>query len=131
MDEDTLRVCNVIPCHASQKRPNQLGENSHSLQPSRVADGENEFDDEPLEEDELISDNEDSRGRRQTLCISTELFKHFVRVNMKVFLRYLNADHFNLFIQRAHDLEHAQPKSKGRGQKSSPLPYEYQLHWHH
>ena len=28
------------------------------------------FDDESLEEDELISDVEDSRGRRQTLCIS-------------------------------------------------------------
>lgn len=51
-------------------RVNQLGENSHSLQPSQVADGESEFIDELSEEDELISDTEESRGRRQTLCIS-------------------------------------------------------------
>ena len=33
--------------------------NSHSFQPSQGADGESEFDDEPMEEDELISDTED------------------------------------------------------------------------
>ena len=62
MDEDILSdvvPSNIVSRQASQKRSNQLGENSHSFQPSQGADGESEFDDELLEEDELISDAED------------------------------------------------------------------------
>jgi SWI/SNF-related matrix-associated actin-dependent regulator of chromatin subfamily A member 5 len=63
MDEDILSdvvPSNIVSRQASQKRSNQLvGANSHSFQPSQGADGESEFDDEPMEEDELISDTED------------------------------------------------------------------------
>ena len=74
MDEDILSdvvPSNIVSRQASQKRINQLGENSHSFQPSQGADGESEFDDEPLEEDELISDTEDAPVRAVALNLAS------------------------------------------------------------
>jgi SWI/SNF-related matrix-associated actin-dependent regulator of chromatin subfamily A member 5 len=74
MDEDILSdvvPSNIVSRQASQKRSNQLCANSHSFQPSNGADGESEFDDEPLEEDELISDAEDVPVRAVAVTLAS------------------------------------------------------------
>ena len=74
MDEDILSdvvPSNIVSRQASQQRSNQLGEHSHSFQPSQGADGESEFDDEPLEEDELISDTEDVPVRAVAVILAS------------------------------------------------------------
>ena len=74
MDEDILSdvvPSNIVSRQASRKGSNQLGENSHNFQPSQGADGESEFDDEPLEEDELISDIEDVPVRAVAVILAS------------------------------------------------------------
>lgn len=48
-----------------------MGENSATIQPSQGADGESEFDDEPMEEDELISDTEDAPVRAVAVILAS------------------------------------------------------------
>ena len=72
MDEDILSdvvPSNIVSRQASHKRSNQLGEDSHSFQPSQGADGESEFDDEQL--DELISDVEDVPVRAVAVILAS------------------------------------------------------------
>ena len=54
-----------------------MGENSATIQPSQGADGESEFDDEPMEEDELISDTEDAPVRAVAAILASVLNLHF------------------------------------------------------
>jgi SWI/SNF-related matrix-associated actin-dependent regulator of chromatin subfamily A member 5 len=80
MYEDILSYVvpsNTVSRQASQKRSNQLGENSHSFQPSQGANGESEFDDEPLEEDELISADDVSVRAVAVVLASTDIINSF------------------------------------------------------
>ena len=60
-----------------------------AFQPSQGADGESEFDDEPLEEDELISDTEDVPVRAvavifSRLCPELAIYRHnLIRLKLK------------------------------------------------
>ena len=94
---------------------------------------ESGFDNEPL--DKLISDAEDGRERRHSLWISfvTNWTFQTLCQYQGILALHKCGSHFNLFIQRARDLEHAaikcaQPKPKGEVRKGSLMPYGCQLY---